>query len=62
MTQLTAKELTMIQDALTFEGLICKKARAYSKSLTDVVLADCMGKIADEHQRRYNELLTVIGV
>lgn len=61
MTQLTSKELTMIQDALTFEGLICKKARAYSKSLTDVDLADCMCKIADEHQRRYNELLTIIG-
>lgn len=61
MTQITSKELNMINDALTFEGLICKKARAYSKSLTDTDLADCMAKIADEHQRRYNELLAVIG-
>ncbi len=61
MTQLTSKELTMISDALTFEGLICKKARAYSKTLTDVDLADCMTKIADEHERRYNELLAIIG-
>ncbi|MDE5766660.1 MAG: spore coat protein [Clostridia bacterium] len=61
MTQLTSKELTMIADALTFEGLICKKARAYSKSLTDPDLAQCMCRIADEHQRRYNELLKVIG-
>ena len=51
----------MISDALTFEGLICKKARAYSKSLTDVDLADCMARIADEHQRRYNGLLAIIG-
>ncbi len=61
MTQLTSKELTMISDALTFEGLICKKARAYSKTLTDTDLADCMTKIADEHQRRYNALLNLIG-
>lgn len=61
MTQLTSKELTMITDALTFEGLICKKARAYSRSLTDVDLADVMSRIADEHERRYNELLAVIG-
>ena len=61
MTQLTSKELTMISDALTFEGLICKKARAYSKTLTDTDLADCMTKIADEHQRRYNALLNIIG-
>ena len=57
MTQITAKELTMITDALTYEGLICKKARAYSKSLTDVDLAGVMTRIADEHQKRYNELL-----
>ena len=61
MTQLTSKELTMITDALTYEGLICKKARAYSKSLTDVDLASCMATIADEHQKRYNELLAIIG-
>ncbi|MDE6558036.1 MAG: spore coat protein [Clostridia bacterium] len=61
MTQLTSKELTMITDALTYEGLICKKARAYSRSLTDVDLAQCMAKIADEHEKRYNQLLTIIG-
>ncbi len=61
MTQITSKELTMITDALTFEGLICKKARAYSKSLTDTDLAEVMGCIADEHERRYSELLQMIG-
>ncbi len=61
MTQLTSKELTFISDALTYEGLICKKARAYSKTLTDPDLSDCMCKIADDHERRYNELLAKIG-
>ena len=61
MTELTAKELQLISDALTAEGLICKKARAYSKTLTDVDLAECMAAIADAHEQRYNALLAVIG-
>jgi hypothetical protein len=61
MTEITSKELTMISDALTFEGLICKKARIYSKTLTDPDLASCMEKIADEHEQRYNTLLGIIG-
>mgnify|MGYP005777920455 CR=1 FL=1 len=61
MTQLTSKELTMISDALTFEGLICKKAMAYSNTLTDPDLAECMKTIADEHKCRYEKLLEMIG-
>lgn len=61
MKQISAKELTLISDALTYEGLICKKARIYSKSLTDVDLAECMRTVADEHERRYNALLKIIG-
>lgn len=61
MIQLTSKELTFISDALTYEGLICKKARAYSKTLTDPELADCMSKVADDHEKRYAELLARIG-
>ncbi|MBD5631873.1 MAG: spore coat protein [Clostridia bacterium] len=61
MQQLTSKELELISDALTAEGLICKKARAYSKSLIDMELAECMTKIADEHEQRYNALLNIIG-
>jgi len=61
MKQITAKELTLISDALTYEALICKKARIYSKTLTDVELAESMTMIADEHERRYNALLKIIG-
>jgi hypothetical protein len=61
MTEITSKELTMISDALTFEGLICKKARMYSRTLTDTNLAQCMSKIADEHESRYTALLNMIG-
>ncbi len=61
MQDVTSKELGMISDALTAEGLVCKKARAYSKTLTDMQLAECMTKIADEHEQRYNALLKLIG-
>lgn len=61
MVQLTAKELQFISDALTYEGLICKKARVYSKTLTDMELAECMAQIADAHEERYNALLSKIG-
>ena len=61
MQDLTSKELELISDALTAEGLICKKARAYSKTFTDMDLAQCMEKIADEHEQRYNALLNIIG-
>lgn len=61
MTDLTSKELELISDALTAEGLICKKARMYSRTLTDTDLAQCMQTIADCHEQRYNVLLKVIG-
>ena len=61
MTEITSKELGLISDALNAEGLLCKKARAYSKTLTDVSLSECMSKIADEHEQRYNALLKLIG-
>ena len=61
MAEITTKELELISDVLTYEGLICKKARAYSKTLTDVDLAQTMTQIADEHEQRYNALLSLIG-
>ena len=61
MVEITSKELQLISDALTAEGLLCKKARAYSNTLTDVDLAGTVSRIADEHEQRYNALLKLIG-
>ena len=61
MAEITAKELGLISDALTEEALICKKARAYSKTVTDVDLSATLTKIADEHEQRYNALLGLLG-
>ncbi len=58
---MTAKELTMLSQALTAEGLLCKKARMYSNTLTDPALADCMACIADDHEERYCALMKQLG-
>lgn len=61
MTEITSKELLLLSDALTAEGLLCKKARAYANTLTDVDLSGAVARIADEHEQRYNSLLKIIG-
>ena len=58
---LTAKEVNMLSQALTTEGLICKKARMYSNTLTDPALAECMAGLAEEHEKRYAALLKQLG-
>ena len=60
MTNLTHKEVTFISDLLTYEGRACKKARLYSRTLTDKALAETMGKIADNHEKRFNALLELL--
>lgn len=60
MTKLTAKDLEAVSGILMAESMACKKARMYSKTLTDAALAECMGKIADSHEQRFNALLSLL--
>ena len=57
---LTTKEATLISDLLTMEESACKKARLYSRILTNQKLAEKMGSIADNHERRFNALLELL--
>ena len=57
---LTTKEATLISDLLTMEESACKKARLYSRILTDTKLAGAFGKIADNHEKRFNALLEML--
>lgn len=57
---LTTKEATLVSDLLTMEESACKKARLYSRTLTDSVLAEAFGKIADNHEKRFNALLDLL--
>ena len=60
MTKLTSKDLEVLSGLLMGECMASKKARVYSKTLTDAALAECMGKIADCHEERFNALLSVL--
>ena len=57
---LTTKEVTLVSDLLTLEESACKKARLYSKTLTDQNLAEQFNRIADRHQKRFNALLELL--
>lgn len=57
---LTTKEATLISDLLTMEESACKKARLYSRILTDTELAQSFSKIADNHEKRFNALLDLL--
>ena len=59
--KLTAKEVDFISDLLTYEESVCKKARIYSRTLTDVGLAEAASRIADNHTRRFEALLKLLG-
>lgn len=57
---LTTKEATIVADLLTYEEQACKKARLYSRTITDKGLADAFNKIADNHERRFNALFDLL--
>ena len=57
---LTTKEATLVGDMLTAEEIACKKARLYSRILTDKDLAGALDKIADNHEKRFNDLYQLL--
>ncbi len=57
---LTTKEATLVADLLTYEEQACKKARLYSKILTDQELAESFSRLADRHEQRFNTLLEML--
>ena len=60
MTQLTANYLDVLTHLLEGEQIDCKKAKIYSKTLTDTTLASQMGELAEAHEKRFNTLLTIL--
>ncbi len=57
---LTTKEATLLSDLLIYEESACKKARLYSRTLTNKKLADELNKLADSHEKRFNALLGLL--
>ena len=57
---LTTKEAGLLSDLLTMEESLTKKARLYSRTMTDQSLAEQMTKIADGHERHFNALMALL--
>ena len=57
---LTTKEVTLIHDLLLYEESACKKARLYSRTITDKKLAESFNKLADNHEKRFNKLFELL--
>ena len=57
---LTTKEAGLLSDLLTMEESVTKKARLYSRTMTDPNLAEQMAKIADGHERQFNVLMALL--
>ena len=57
---LTTKELEIIQDLLIYEENACKKAKIYSKILTNEKLAGLSKKLYENHKKRYETLLGLV--
>lgn len=57
---LTTKELEVIQDLLIYEENACKKAKIYSKILTNVKLAETSKKLYENHKSRFETLLGLL--
>jgi hypothetical protein len=57
---LTTKEATIVADLLYYEEHACKKARLYSRTLTNEKLAEQIKVIADNHESRFLSLLGLL--
>lgn len=57
---LTAKEATLLSDLLVYEESAAKKARLYSRILTNPKLAEKATEIADGHQKRFSALFGLL--
>ena len=59
-TKLTSKEVTIISDLLTYEEMAVKKAKLYSKTLTEQSVAEAFEKILQNHEKRFKDLLNLL--
>lgn len=60
MSNISTKELSAIDDQLSYEAMLVKKYRSFSTQCTDPVLKSMCNQIADRHQQHFNKLLTYL--
>ncbi len=60
MTNLTAKELTALDDQIKTEQVLVKKYKAMACLCSDTKIQGDLNGIADKHQQHYNTLMTYL--
>ena len=58
MVQITEKELSALSDLLTAEQLAVAKYKAVAEMTQDAAIKDCYTRMAQKHQRHFDELYT----
>lgn len=60
MANLTAKELTALEDQIGMEKTLVKKYQAMASMCNDVQIEQCLSDIAQKHQQHANTLMTFL--
>lgn len=60
MANLTAKELTALEDQLNFEHVCVCKYQACAAETQEKSLRECFNQHAGQHQQSFNTLLTFL--
>lgn len=60
MANLTAKELSALEDQLSFEQMCVCKYQAASQETCETALKTCFDKFAGQHQQNFNTLMTYL--
>ncbi len=61
MANLSAKELTAIEDMLTMEETMVKKFKLYAQACTDPALKQKCEEVAAKHQNHFCTLMGMLG-
>lgn len=57
MANLTAKELSAIEDQLNCEQMLIKKYKAYAQAATDPQIKTTCEQLANQHKQHYDTLM-----
>ena len=57
---LSSKDLSLLNDLLSYEKLAAKKAQMYSQSLTDPTLKQMCKTLEDNHNKNFQALFSLL--
>ena len=57
MANLTAKELSALEDQLNYEQMLVKKYKAYSQAATDPQIKASWEQMANQHKQHFDTLM-----